>query len=86
MKEIQYNVLFPNPDNGMRLYKKLKEEGVGAVIAPTPRSASKCCGISLLVKEKDIERIRDCVRKNSIEILDIVTVEKDVNPGRDRYC
>ena len=58
MKEIQYYVLFPNHDNGMRLYKKLKEEGVGAVIAPTPRSASKCCGISLLVKEKDIERIR----------------------------
>ena len=56
MKEIQYYVLFPNHDNGMRLYKKLKEEGVGAVIAPTPRSASKCCGISLLVKEKDIER------------------------------
>ena len=77
MKEIQYYVLFPNHDNGMRLYKKLKEEGVGAVIAPTPRSASKCCGISLLVKEKDIERI---------EILDIAAVEKDVNPGRDRYC
>ena len=40
MKEIQHYVLFPNHDNGMRLYKKLKEEGVGAVIAPTPRSAS----------------------------------------------
>ena len=50
MKEVQHYVLFPNHDNGMRLYKKLKEEGVGAVIAPTPRSASKCCGISLLVR------------------------------------
>lgn len=86
MKEIQYYVLFPNHDNGMRLYKKLKEEGAGAVIAPTPRSASKCCGISLLVKEKDIERIRGCVQENGIEILDIAAVEKDVNPGRDRYC
>ena len=86
MKEIQYYVLFPNHDNGMRLYKKLKEEGVGAVIAPTPRSASKCCGISLLAKEKDIERIRGCVQEKGIEILDIAAVEKDVNPGRDRYC
>ena len=86
MKEVQHYVLFPNHDNGMRLYKKLKEEGVGAVIAPTPRSASKCCGISLLVREEDIEKIRCCVQENSIEILDIVTVEKDVNPGRDRYC
>ena len=86
MKEVQHYVLFPNHDNGMRLYKKLKEEGVGAVIAPTPRSASKCCGISLLVWEEDLDRIRCCVQENSIEILDIVTVEKDVNPGRDRYC
>lgn len=86
MKEIQYYVLFPNHDNGIRLYKKLKEEGVGSVIAPTPRSASKCCGISLLVKKEDIEKIRECVRENSIDILDITAVEKDVNPGRDRYC
>ena len=86
MKEIQHYVLCPNHDNGMRLYKKLKELGVTAVIAPTPRSASKCCGISLLIREEDIEKIRCCVQENSIEILDIVTVEKDVNPGRDRYC
>ena len=66
--------------------QSLKEQGVKAVIAPTPRSASKCCGISLLVREEDIEKIRCCVQENSIEILDIVTVERDVNPGRDRYC
>ena len=86
MKEIQYYVLFPNHDNGMRLYQKLKKEGVRSVIAPTPRSASKCCGISLLVKEEDLGKIRTCVEENGIEILEIAAVEKDVNPGRDRYC
>ena len=86
MKEIQYYVLFPNHDNGMRLYQKLKKEGVRSVIAPTPRSASKCCGISLLVKEEDLGKIRACGEENGIEILEIAAVEKDVNPGRDRYC
>ena len=86
MKEIQYYVLFPNHDNGMRLYQKLKKEGVRSVIAPTPRSASKCCGISLLVKEEDLGKIRACVEENGIEILEIAAVERDVNPGRDRYC
>lgn len=86
MKEIQYYVLFPNHDNGMRLYQKLKKEGVRSVIAPTPRSASKCCGISLLVKEEDLGKIRAFVEENGIEILEIAAVEKDVNPGRDRYC
>ena len=86
MKEVQHYVLFPNHDNGMRLYKKLKEEGVGAVIAPTPRRASKCCGISLLVREEDLDRVRRCVEEDRIEILDIAAVERDVDPGRDRYC
>ena len=86
MKEVQHYVLFPNHDNGMRLYKKLKEEGVGAVIAHTPRSASKCCGISLLVREEDLDRVRRCVEEDRIEILDIAAVERDVDPGRDRYC
>ena len=54
MQTIQHYVLFPNHDNGMRLYQELKKLGVRATIAPTPRAASKCCGISLLVKEEDI--------------------------------
>ena len=86
MKEIQHYVLFPNHDNAMRLYKEVKALGVKAVIAPTPRAASKCCGVSLRVFEEDIEKIRRCAREHNIEIQDISAVEKDVNPNRDRYC
>ena len=86
MQKIQHYVLFPNHDNGMRLYNELKKLGVWAVIAPTPRSASKCCGISLMIKEEDIDAIQDCVVEHVIEILKIAAVEKDLNPHRDRYC
>ena len=86
MKEIQYYVLFPNHDNGMRLHKELKALGVKAVIAPTPRVASKCCGISLLIRKEDVEIVEQCVRDHDIEILKIAEVEKYVNPNRDRYC
>ena len=86
MEKIQHYVLFPNHDNGMRLYHELKKLGVWAVIAPTPRSASKCCGISLMIKEEDIETVQDCVSEHGIEILKIAAVEKDLNPHRDRYC
>lgn len=86
MKKIQHYVLFPNHDNGMRLYNELKKLGVWAVIAPTPRSASKCCGISLMIKEEDIDAVRRCVSEQGIEILKIAAVEKDLNPHRDRYC
>lgn len=86
MKEIQHYVLFPNHDNAMRLYKEVKALGVKAVIAPTPRAASKCCGVSLRVSREDIEKIRQCAADHNVEIQDIAAVEKDVNPNRDRYC
>ena len=86
MAKIQHYVLFPNHDNSMRLYKELKAMGVWAVIAPTPRQASVCCGVSLMVDEKDLETIENVVKEKNIEILKIAAVERDVNPRRDRYC
>lgn len=86
MENIQHYVLFPNHDNGMRLYRELKKMGLKTTIAPTPRAASKCCGISLIVQEEDLDKIRECVREQGIEILKIVALERDINANRDRYC
>lgn len=83
---ISYYVLFPNHDNGMRLYRKMKENGLKCTIAPTPREASKCCGISLLVKKEDLDQIRQIVKEKQIEILQIAEIKKDIDPNRDRYC
>ncbi len=86
MQKIQHYILFPNHDNAMRLYRELKQLGVWAAIAPTPRSASKCCGVSLMIREEDTDKILECIEENQIEILKIAAVEKDVNPYRDKYC
>ena len=60
--------------------------GVRAVIAPTPRVLSTCCGVSLLIEEKDIERIQQCIKEHGIEVLKIEAIERDINPMRDKYC
>ncbi|MCI9238614.1 DUF3343 domain-containing protein [Lachnospiraceae bacterium 50-23] len=86
MHKTEHYVLFPNHDNGMRLYRELKTLGVRAIIAPTPRVASKCCGISLLVEEKDLDVIKECIREHEIDILSIAEIERDINPKRDKYC
>lgn len=86
MPETQVYVLFPNHDNGMRLHRELKKLGVRAVIAPTPRSLSKCCGISLLIKEEERAVTEQCIREHEIEIIGIEEIKKDINPNRDRYC
>ncbi len=86
MQQMQHYVLFPNHDNSMRLYRELKAIGVRAVISPTPRAASKCCGVSLMVEEKDLQIIRSCAEEHNIEILKIVEIPRDINPTRGRYC
>lgn len=86
MQETQVYVLFPNHDNGMRLHRELKKLGVRAVIAPTPRTLSKCCGISLLIREEDRETVERCIGGHKIEIISIEEIKKDINPNRDQYC
>lgn len=82
----QYYVLFENHDNGMRLYNSLKLKSIKCTIVPTPRMASKSCGISLLINKEDIQKIKECVHNESIDIIDIVAIEKNINSNRDRYC
>ncbi len=82
-----YYVLFNDVDNGMKLYNLLKSAKIAVTIAPAPREASKCCGISLLFKnKKDIPSIQECIANNNIEINKIFEMESKINPKRDRFC
>lgn len=83
---LQYYVLFHNHTTGLELHEKLRERGIAAVISPTPRSLSRCCGISLLVKEEDIDEIRAIVKEFDLDILDIASLENSYDKFRDRFC
>nr|WP_307759935.1 DUF3343 domain-containing protein [uncultured Peptostreptococcus sp.] len=85
MEKVFY-VLFSNHENGLKLNSKLKENGLQSMISPTPRSLSKCCGISLIVDENELDEVRRVVEENDIEIITIESIERDINPNRDRYC
>lgn len=85
MEKIYY-VLFENHENGLKLHKILKENNLYAQISPTPRTLSKCCGISLIIKREDIDEVKTLVDESEVEILGIESVIKDINPNRDRYC
>jgi Fe-S oxidoreductase len=82
----QYYVLFYEHMTGMALYNMLKEQGIKTVIAPAPRSLSACCGISLLVGERDVETIRSFVQVHELRIADIASVENGYDKFRDKFC
>lgn len=85
MEKIYY-VLFNNHTNGLKLHKILRSRGLVATISPTPRSLSKCCGVSLIVDEGELDKVRQAIRENDVEILGIECIEKDINDNRDVYC
>ena len=58
----------------MRLKKELDGRDIKASISPTPREASKSCGISLIVDEVDLPLINQVIAENNIQILKIVSL------------
>lgn len=87
MEQVEYYIIFPDVENGKRLNELLKEVKISVTIAPTPREVSKCCGISLLIKNKsDLPSVRECIEKNNIEITDIFELKTKKDPKRDRFC
>lgn len=87
MSETEYYVIFPNVENGLKLNELLKAEKISVTISPTPREATKCCGISLLIRNKDdIPAVKKCVADNNIEILDIFETVNKKDPMRNKFC
>jgi hypothetical protein len=46
------------------------------MISPTPREASKSCGISLIVDEVDLPLIKQIIAENNIQILRVVSLAR----------
>lgn len=87
-KEINYYILFANYTHGLLLQELLKKDGVSARIAPTPRSiqGELSCGMSLLLKEDQIEAAKASIEKHQAEYHDIVAMPCQIKPGRNRFC
>ena len=81
-----YYVLFYNHTDGMALYEYLRNRSHQVRIAPVPREASSCCGMSLLVNPEDIGKVRVAIDESEIKIDHIAELENQIDPKRDRYC
>lgn len=84
--KLKHYILFHNHTSGMALYQGLKAENIRTTIAPAPRSASVCCGMSLVFSIEDEERIRNYITLNHMEILNIVHIEQDFDKNRHKFC
>ncbi len=81
-----YYILFDSHEQAVRLHGILREAGLTTAISPTPRQASVCCGVSLMVSENEIERVRAYLAGHSCVYKSVERVEREFNARRDVYC
>ena len=81
-----YYILFRNHTEGMALYQYIKQHGGVARICPVPRTASECCGMSLLVLPEEIDAVRECIARHNAPHHSIVPLPCQIRPGRGRFC
>lgn len=87
MAELIYYVLVDSSTDGWELVRILKERGCECRIAPVPRGLQACCGMSILVKKEEIDKVREVL--DSIETPRYVAIVERVNsydPHRDAFC
>ena len=81
-----YYILFDNHEQAVRLNGELRSAGLRTTISPTPRSASVCCGVSLMISENEIENVRAYLACHSCVYKSVERIEQEFNAHRDVYC
>ncbi|NPV89840.1 MAG: DUF3343 domain-containing protein [Firmicutes bacterium] len=74
-----YYILFPSHHEGLRLHQEFRAAGVKCTIAPTPREASRFCGMSLLVTEEWLPAAKHVIEKTDVKTDGIARIRK--KPG-----
>lgn len=85
---INYYILFEDYTQGLMLQQLLREDGITSRIAPAPHSiqGKLGCGMSLLIRQEELEKVRACIERNQAEYYDIVPLPCQIRPDRNRFC
>lgn len=67
------------------MHRDLQNAGIDSVIAPTPRSASLCCGVCLRIMKEDFQNLEHYLQKNKAVYREIKEIQENLNPKRDAY-
>ncbi|MBQ6621572.1 MAG: DUF3343 domain-containing protein [Mogibacterium sp.] len=80
-----YYVLFNIHTDGLAMYRAVRAAGLYAQISPTPRELSVCCGISLLIKEEDVDAIKKLAEEQQLDYIGIEGLNNTFDNQRHQY-
>lgn len=70
-----YCISFLSTNYTLLAEKYLKENDVETMIIPTPREITKSCGMSIKIDFGDINRCKQILRENQVQILGVFSIE-----------
>lgn len=87
MANTVFYVLVNSSTEGMALYTRLRDAGCHVRVAPAPRGAQACCGMSIMVRPEDMPEVCRALDADPSMVFDRVIERKNtINPHRDKYC
>lgn len=57
--------------------KFLKDKDISIMIIATPRIITRSCGMSIKFEKKDIDKVKEILIKNKIQVMGIYEIEKN---------
>jgi len=69
--ENYYIITFENTHGTLKGEVILKENNINTIIMPTPTYVTKSCGISLKIKEEEIDSVKILIKDNKLSIKGI---------------
>lgn len=85
-KQLCY-VLFDSVQEAMAVYQDLLSAGYGITLAPTPREASLCCGVCVLLKdEADFDEVKKRVITSGAPYQQFFQMESKIDTSRNKFC
>jgi len=68
-------VVFDSVHQAIRAEQKLKQQGLGVEMVPTPREISASCGQSLVVPEEELSAAREILLKEKVPFRGIYSAD-----------
>lgn len=75
--EIFNLIAFNSTNNAMRAEKELKNKDIEVKVLPVPREITASCGLSIKIKEEDLDKVREVLSTGEIMVEGFYRVSQE---------
>lgn len=82
-----YYLFFEDSKTAIAFYSLAKDRGIKCTMAPTPREADACCGVSILYySSEDKSTMEEIAKESCLNVMKFWECENKDEPNRFKFC